>query len=105
MRNLRATGNEKGQAAVETLFAIPVFLTIFLIGFQLFAITWNAQYTHVRSRYDVLQKANHGACPTSGMDGVWKTGDGTATVSTESIMLPQSSGTRNLKNKSYIVCK
>ncbi len=102
MRRLRTS--EHGQAAVETLFAIPVFLTIFLIGFQLFAITWNAQYTHARSRYDVIQKANHGACPEN-QSGVWKTGDGTATVSTENIMLPQSSGTRNLKNKSYIVCR
>lgn len=102
MRRLRTS--EHGQAAVETLFAIPVFLTIFLIGFQLFAITWNAQYAHARSRYDVIQKANHDGCPEN-QNGVWKTGDGNASVSTESIMLPQSSGARTLKNKSYIVCR
>lgn len=58
--------NEKGQAAVEALFSIPVMLILFLIGFELFAITWNAQFVHVRARYAVLKDADHKPCPRGG---------------------------------------
>jgi len=52
----------KGQATVEALFALPVLLLLFMIGFQFFVITWNAQYTGVRSRYQTMSKASHRAC-------------------------------------------
>lgn len=61
----RSSRRESGQAAVEALFSIPVMLILSLIGFELFAITWNAQFVHVRARYSVLKDANHSACGNS----------------------------------------
>lgn len=58
----RSRSTERGQAVVEALFSIPVMLILFLIGFELFAITWNAQFVHVRARYGALRDANHRAC-------------------------------------------
>ena len=93
---------EQGQAAVETIFSIPIFLILFLIGFQLFAITWNSQYAQARSRYDAIHQANHDPCP-DGQNGVWITGQQDANVSGDTHMLAHDQ-THEITNYSYIVC-
>jgi len=95
----RLLRSAKGQAAVETIFSIPIFLILFLIGFQLFCITWNSQYAHARSRYDAIKQANHQACPDAAVNGI----SAKAPVSGDTRMLAGSQ-TRNIENKSYIVC-
>jgi len=94
---------QNGQAAVETIFSIPIFLILFLIGFQLFVITWNSQYAHARSRYDAIHEANHRACP-EGASGDWIVKTAEAPVSGDTRMLAGSQR-RDIKNKSYIVCR
>ena len=100
----------KGQAAVETAFAIPVYAILFLIGFQLYAITWTAQALHVRSRYQAFEKADHKPCKGRGHGG-GELGRGvhpyseTLTVRRD-VDLLQGAGTGNsMTNTSYIVCR
>jgi len=90
---------EKGQAAVETIFSIPIFLILFLIGFQLFCITWNSQYAHARSRYAAIEQAHHRPCPDAAVDGI----SAPAPISGDQHMLAGSQN-RDIENKSYIVC-
>ncbi len=73
--------NEKGQSAVEVLFGIPVLLTIFVLGFQLFEITWNAQYAHVRSRQEMMNFAAHRPCFANNDGGTNSLGNGTISPS------------------------
>lgn len=47
---------------MEAMYAIPVMLLVYLIGAQLWSITWNAQYAHIKARYDVHEQANHKPC-------------------------------------------
>ena len=46
--------SRRGQAAVEGLLAIPVLMVIFMIGFELWGIAWDAQYVNIKSRYNVV---------------------------------------------------
>ena len=55
----------KGQAAVEAMYALPVMLLVFAIGCQLWNITFNAQYAHVKARSKLMQSANHQPCEVS----------------------------------------
>jgi hypothetical protein len=55
----------KGQAAVEAMYAIPVMLLVFAIGCQLWNITYNAQYAHVKARSKMMESANHKPCEVS----------------------------------------
>ena len=57
---------KRGQAAVETAFSIPVLAILFLIGFQLYAITWTAQAVHVRARYQAMATIDHNTCYYTG---------------------------------------
>ena len=59
-----------GQAAVEGAFCIPIMLLMFLIGGQMWAMTWNAQYSHVKARYKMMKQANHMPCKAFDMRGV-----------------------------------
>jgi hypothetical protein len=56
----------KGQAAVEAMLSIPVMLLVFAIGCELFAITYNAQYAHVKARYKLMKDQDHKPCKVSG---------------------------------------
>lgn len=95
--------NDKGQAAVEALFSIPVMLILFLIGFELFAITWNAQFVHVRARYGVLKKADHKACPRGG-GGDLATETVQSTVTGDPGLWSQSQ-THTVKQRAVIKCR
>ena len=44
------------------MLALPVMLLVFAIGGHLWAITWNAQYAHIKARYDVHEAASHKPC-------------------------------------------
>ena len=46
--------NRRGQAAVEGLLAIPVLMMLFMIGFELWGLAWDAQYVNIKSRYDAV---------------------------------------------------
>ena len=62
--------NRKGQAAVEAMYCIPVMLLVYLIGAQLWSITWNAQYVHVKARRDAMDKAAHRPCWDNDGNGI-----------------------------------
>lgn len=94
----RRAGREGGQAVVEALFSIPVMLILFLIGFELFAITWNAQFVHVRARYEVLKRANHDACGPG-----WEYTE-SSTVQGDPGLWARSQ-TRTVQQKAVIVCR
>ncbi len=100
----------KGQAAVETAFSIPVFAVLFLIGFQLYALTWTAQSLHVRSRYKALSEVDHRPCVGRGYSG-GSIGRGehsyteTLTVQRDNDLLSGSGTGRAMTNRSYIVCR
>ena len=99
---------EEGQSAVETLYALPVMLFLFLMGFQLFAITWNAQYAHVRSRYDALNKNDRTACYTTNGGGRTNSTSYTvnAAVTTDSDLLTaETAPQRDVINTAQIICK
>ena len=98
--------NESGQAAVETIFAVPIFLFLFLIGFQLFAITWNSQYVLVRARYDAIHQANHQPCDDSDGGNPIRSFDAdvTSTIPGGMKLLARSED-RTVTHKAYIVCK
>jgi hypothetical protein len=100
---------QKGQSAFETVMAIPVMLLLFLIGFQLFAITWNAQYAHVTSRYTVLnQNSHYYACSFVNNDGKIQqitklTATASAPVTADPSLLPGSADS-TIQQKATIVC-
>jgi len=60
----------KGQAAVEAMYALPVMLLVFAIGCQLWNITFNAQYAHVKARSKLMRSANHMPCAVGDGRGV-----------------------------------
>lgn len=101
---------QSGQAAVEAVFSLPVMLVLFLIGFELFAITWNAQFVHVESRYEVLKKADHKACVTGdhAMTGGIREGVGVESTSSARVTgdarMWQRSRTHTLRQRAVIVC-
>lgn len=102
LRRRKAIGNrESGQAVVEALFSIPVMLILFLIGFELFAITWNAQFVHVRARYSAIRDANHRACG-NGYNGSQVTES--STVQGDPGLWAQSR-TRTVRQRAVIVCR
>ena len=43
-----------GQAAVEGLLSIPVLMVLFMIGFEVFGLAWDAQYVDVKARYNAV---------------------------------------------------
>jgi hypothetical protein len=101
---------KKGQSAVETAFAIPVFGILFLIGFQLYAITWTAQALHVRARYAAMADADHKPCAGMGFSGramgrrVHRYPE-SLTVQRDTRLM-QGAGTGNqMTQTAYIVCR
>lgn len=44
----------KGQAAVETVFMLPIFMLIFIGMYELFTVTYGAQHAHIRARENLL---------------------------------------------------
>ena len=60
----------RGQAAVEAMFAIPVMLLLFAIGCQLWNITYNAQYAHVKARSKLVESVDHMPCEVGDGRGV-----------------------------------
>ena len=53
---------EAGQSIVELLFTVPIFLLFFAISYQMFAISWNAQYVSIRAREQRMSQVNHEPC-------------------------------------------
>lgn len=43
-----------GQAAVETVFMLPIFMLIFIGMYELFTVTYGAQHAHIRARENLL---------------------------------------------------
>lgn len=95
---------ESGQAAVEAVFSLPVMLVLFLIGFELFAVTWNAQFVHVESRYDVLKRADHKACITGDHSMTGANSTSSARVRGDSRVW-QRSRTHTLRQRAVIMCR
>jgi hypothetical protein len=102
----------RGQAAVEGAFCIPIMLLMFLIGGQMWAMTWNAQYSHVKARYKMMKQANHMPCEIGdGRAGIRKVNTSpqraTATVP-EGIyhrgLFNFAKDPRPMKAKSTIIC-
>jgi hypothetical protein len=117
---LKRVGSEKGQSAAEAVFSIPIMLVLFLIGFQLFGIAWNAQYAHVSARYQMLNKNYHKGTFTAcyvangGGNGVSTTDTGSEQVqapfsSDPNLLGPQAgsgggSGSRNISQNAQMTC-
>ena len=98
--------NESGQAALETIFAVPIFLFLFLIGFQLFAITWNSQYVQVRARYDAIHQANHMPCDDSnGGNPIQSFNKSVTSTIPGGMKLLARSEDRTVTHKAYIECR
>lgn len=108
----RLVRNSKGQAAVETLFSIPIFLILFVIGFELFGITWNAQYAIATSRYNTMAKVKHAPCSDN---GDWKgnppgqiaseASDSSVLSGDQSPYMQTFAQERRITAHSYVVCK
>ena len=49
-RQARSKASKAGQAAVETMFMLPMFLLIFIGMYELFTVTFAAQNAHIRAR-------------------------------------------------------
>lgn len=99
-----------GQSAVEAMFAIPVMLLVYLVGAQMWSMTWNAQYAHIKARYDVHEQAAHKPCyanPGNGTSTLIPTPK-TVTATTRQDMFYGSRYTvtsaRNMKATYRIVC-
>lgn len=110
---MRRLGKQKGQAAVEAMYAIPVMLLLFSIGCQLWQITWNAQYAHVKARYTVMKNADHMPCKIGdGSGGVRELSQRTATASATTDehkfygerFIP-TARSRSMKAKATLVCR
>jgi hypothetical protein len=107
IRTNHRRSSEAGQAATEALFAFPVMLVLFLIGFQLYSISWNAQYVHVRARYQIIHDNDRKACyaPKGNQIGG---GDHSASASApetvDDTILYTMSGTRNISTTAHIYC-
>ena len=97
----RARHGERGQAAVETLFAIPVMLILSVIGFQLFAITWTAQAVHVRARYGVIEKMKHKPCTSNSTIDF----RASTTVPGDTGVFRAGKDSYTLTHTAYIVCR
>ena len=54
---------ERGQSAVEFVALVPIFLILFAIMYQLFGISFNAQYTHIKSRSLLMDNVEMKPCP------------------------------------------
>lgn len=54
--------DEKGQSIVELLFTVPIFLILFAVSYQMFNISWNAQYVTVRARHERMNTVKHAPC-------------------------------------------
>ena len=101
--------NQRGQAAVETLFSIPIFLIIFVIGFELFGITWNAQYAHATARYNAFAQAKHKPCKSfdgSGdiSGGIEASSDQNNLSGDQSPYMQTFAQDRSMTQTAYIVC-
>lgn len=111
---MRRFGRQKGQAAVEAMYAIPVMLLLFSIGCQLWQITWNAQYAHVKARYTVMKDANHMPCAigdgSGGVTALQTEPTATANATTDEHQfyggrfLP-TARSRSMTAKATLVCK
>ena len=106
-RTIQRRNSQSGQAATEALFAFPVMLVLFLIGFQLYTITWNAQYVHIRARYQVVHDNDRKACysPKGNQIGG---GDHSASMSApttvDDTILYTTTGSRDISTTAHIYC-
>lgn len=55
----RKRKNQSGQAAVETIFMLPIFVLIFVGMYELFSVTFAAQNAHVRAREYLLHNGEY----------------------------------------------
>ena len=105
---LRKFRNSRGQAAVETLFSIPIFLILFVIGFELFAITWNAQYAHATARYSAFAQAHHNPCRAhddgTAISSIDATSDDNDVSADESPYMTAFAKDHQMTQHAYIVC-
>ena len=46
----------------EMLMVIPAFLLLFALAVQVFSIQFNAQYVHIKSRADHMEKVDYQPC-------------------------------------------
>lgn len=107
MTLLRQKRKSRGQSAVEAMFSIPVMLLVYLIGAQMWGITWNAQYAHIKARYDVHEAANHKPCFSNrgqALQGT-TTGESTATFRGTSEYGGRFQSLRNRQMKAKYVIK
>src|SRR5689334_6384465 len=103
---------KKGQAAVEAVFCMPIMLLMFIIGGKLWAMTWNAQWAHVKARYELMETIDHKPCKSNN--------DGTQAISTkekhESATVPggvyrgpgmynAAGDTKTMRAKAVVVCQ
>ena len=49
----------RGQAAVETVFMLPIFMLIFIGMYELFTVTYGAQHAHIRARENLLHHGSY----------------------------------------------
>lgn len=89
------------------MFAIPVMLLVYLVGAHMWTLTWNAQYAHVKARYDVHQQAKHRPCST-GNEAINGDLTGEANVQTGEASFYggrfKAFSGRNMKAKYVIIC-
>lgn len=62
MSRIQRNKRERGQSAVEFAVLVPIFLILFAIIYQLFGISYNAQYVHIRSRSKVMKQIGDQPC-------------------------------------------
>jgi len=92
------------------MYAIPVMLLVYLVGAQMWSMTWNAQYAHVKARYDLHQQANHRPC-TDGQNKISGqiSSNAQATTIKNSFYgdryMREAGNARTMKAKYTIVCK
>lgn len=85
------------------MYALPVMLLVYLVGAQLWQITWNAQYAHIKARRELHDQLNHQPC-TNGRR--WsRTAD--ATTNPQPYYggrFMRDSGRRTIRAKATVIC-
>lgn len=101
-----------GQAAVEAMYCLPVMLLVYLVGANLWQITWNAQYAHIKARRNLHDTLAHKPC-RSNNDGTGALG-GETVGTARAVTNPQpyyggrfmrNEGRRTLKAKATVICR
>lgn len=95
--------SRRGQAAVEGLLSIPVLMVIFMIGFELWGIAWDAQYVNIKARYNVI--AAEDARIRSGANCQTMSRTSSLTYPAKSLpLIGQVQQDIQMSNQSWVVC-